>query len=325
MPCYNQGQYIDESVDSVLKQTFQSFEIIIINDGSTDPFTIEHLKHFHIPKTRVIHTDNKGVAAARNRGIQEASGRYILPLDADDCITPIYLEKAVAILDSQPDVGIVYGQAELFGEQTGFWNLPDYRFPDILLGNVIFNSAVFRKADWETVGGYRSNMIYNYEDYDFWLYLIELGRKIIRLPDIVYYYRQLPHSRDHSMQFDQRIESYAQLFHNHPKLYTENIDVLFRAYLTCQANEHQYSVQTVHLTGELHQTQAYLHQTQADLHQTQAELGTIQTQLHQTQVQLQQSQMDLETAQVMISAMESSKFWKLRQIWMHFKRFLSKR
>ena len=99
MPCYNQGQYVAEAVDSVLGQTFHDFEIIIINDGSTDQETISTLESFDRPKCLILHTTNQGLAAARNNGIREARGEYILPLDADDRIAPTYLEKAVRVLD----------------------------------------------------------------------------------------------------------------------------------------------------------------------------------------------------------------------------------
>ncbi len=91
IPCYNQGAYVKESVDSVLAQTFQDFEILIVDDGSTDAETVGILKDNAWPKTRVIRTENQGLAAARNNGIQEARGVYILPLDADDRIGPDYL------------------------------------------------------------------------------------------------------------------------------------------------------------------------------------------------------------------------------------------
>ena len=97
IPCYNQGQYLDEAVESVISQTYQDFEIIIINDGSNDLETIEILKNYQKPKTRIIHTENQGVIAARNRAIEAAQGKYILPLDADDKIGNTYLEEAVQL------------------------------------------------------------------------------------------------------------------------------------------------------------------------------------------------------------------------------------
>ena len=103
IPCYNHGEYLDEAVESVLTQTYQNFEIIIVDDGSTDQSTIDLLKVYRKPKTRVIRTDNQGLASARNNGIKEAKGEYILPLDADDKIGKEYLKKAVKILDENED------------------------------------------------------------------------------------------------------------------------------------------------------------------------------------------------------------------------------
>ncbi|WP_421658641.1 glycosyltransferase family 2 protein [Leptothermofonsia sp. ETS-13] len=226
MPCYNQGKYVDEAVGSVLNQTFQSFEIILINDGSTDEETNQILGNYQKPGVTVLHTENRGPAAARNTGIQYARGQYILPLDADDRIAPTYLEQAVRILDENPNVGIVYCEAEFFGEKTGKFDLPGFNFPGILLGNMIFNSSFYRKADWEKVGGYK-NDFRGWEDYDFWLSLIELGREVVRIPEVLYYYRQINSSRSNSMTRQSWIEDYTHLFRNHTELYSQNISALF--------------------------------------------------------------------------------------------------
>jgi len=116
IPCYNHGAYLSEALDSVDAQTFDDYEIIVVNDGSTDAATLTFLSNLDAPKTRVITTVNSGVSAARNRAIREALGEYILPLDADDKIAPTYLEKAVAILDHQHDVLVVYSNQRMFGE-----------------------------------------------------------------------------------------------------------------------------------------------------------------------------------------------------------------
>ncbi|MCI5127611.1 MAG: glycosyltransferase, partial [Candidatus Electrothrix sp. AUS3] len=72
IPCYNQGIFVDEAIESVLAQTWQDFEIIVVNDGSTDLFTVQHLQQLDFPKTKVIHTDNQGLSSARNNGIHIA-------------------------------------------------------------------------------------------------------------------------------------------------------------------------------------------------------------------------------------------------------------
>ena len=115
IPCFNHGRYLEEAVSSVLEQTFGDYEIIVVNDGSTDPFTVDLLKNYHPQKTRTLHTENQGLPTARNTGIAAATGDYILPLDADDKIGSEYLEQAVRVMDEQPNIGIVYCEAAYFG------------------------------------------------------------------------------------------------------------------------------------------------------------------------------------------------------------------
>ena len=114
IPCYNQGHFLDEAVDSILEQTYANIEIIVVNDGSTDEDTIRRLNNLDSEKATVVTTANQGLAAARNNGILKSNGEYILPLDADDLIAPDYLEKAVAAIAKDPDAGIVYCRAKSF-------------------------------------------------------------------------------------------------------------------------------------------------------------------------------------------------------------------
>jgi len=132
VPCYNQGIYLDEAIQSVLGQTYQDFEIIIVDDGSDDGLTgltNDLLRDYRRKRTRVIRTENRGVVSARNTVISHARGKYILPLDADDRIGSEYLEKAVKILDDNPDTGIVYCEVEFFGERQGKWEYLPTDFP----------------------------------------------------------------------------------------------------------------------------------------------------------------------------------------------------
>src|ERR1700743_1863614 len=96
IPCFNQGEYLDDAIQSILGQTFPDFEIIVVNDGSTDPLTLTKIDALDYPKTRVIHTSNWGRPGARNLGIRNAGGEWILPLDSDDKIAPTYLALARA-------------------------------------------------------------------------------------------------------------------------------------------------------------------------------------------------------------------------------------
>ena len=230
IPCFNDGAYIQETIDSVNAQTFQNIEIIIVDDASTDKETHNTLMSLNQKNMKVIFSEkNGGPSVARNRGIAEAQGKYILPLDADDKIAPTYLEKAKKILDEHSQTGIVYCEAEFFGEKSGKWELPPYTFPEILVGNMIFATALYRKADWEKVGGYRENMRQGNEDYDFWLSLIELGREVYQIPEILFFYRIKEASRTTRLKADAQneIDTYVQIFQNHQKLYLEHIKVFF--------------------------------------------------------------------------------------------------
>ncbi|RKY03465.1 MAG: glycosyltransferase family 2 protein, partial [Planctomycetota bacterium] len=209
IPCYNLGSYVEEAVDSVLCQTFQDYEIIVVNDGSTDPLTIEILKNLSRPKTKVLHTENSGVCAARNRGIEVSTGQYILPLDADDRIGETYLEQAVSILDCDSETGIVYCRAEFFGDREGEMILVECTPENMVLCNTIFCSGVFRKELWECVGGYNANMKLDFEDWDFWLSLLERGVKAHKLDEILFYYRKRGVSRNLSIYED--IEKASQM------------------------------------------------------------------------------------------------------------------
>lgn len=222
IPCYNHGAFLDEAVDSVLAQSFEDFEIIVVDDGSTDQETVRLLEGYKRPKTTVIHTANSGVSSARNTGIRHAGGIYILPLDADDRIAPTYLEKAVALLDARPEVGIVYCDEEMFGEREGVWDLPEYDPVAELFDNLIHPAAFFRKSDWEKVGGYSSKFIYGWEDWDFWVSMSQLNKEVSKIQEILYYYRVRSVSRDHSMRLIHKIAMMSLIVLRHKRLYLKN-------------------------------------------------------------------------------------------------------
>ncbi len=294
MPCFNQGRYLDEAIASVLAQTLTSVEIIVIDDGSTEETTVRLLENYQRPHTTVLRTANRGPSAARNAGIQQAKGQYIFPLDADDRIAPTYLEQAVSVLEADPNIGIVYSKAASFGAATEDYNLPPYQFPQILLGNMIFNSSLYRKADWEKVGGYNENMVWGWEDYDFWLSLIELGRDVVQLPEVLYFHRELPNSRSQQMTQDGWVKSYTQIYQNHPRLYADHIETLFQELIALRSN---------------------LHETHSELHATRSDAIAAHAQLTQARDRIAKLEQFQTQAQAILGAMQSSKFWQLRNQW----------
>ncbi|MEI6697317.1 MAG: peptidoglycan bridge formation glycyltransferase FemA/FemB family protein [Bacteroidota bacterium] len=221
--CFNHGKYIHEMLDSVLQQTYQNFEVIIINDGSTDNSSniLNKIKH---KKVKVIHTENFGPAHARNHAIKHTKGEFIINLDADDKITPTFIQQCVEIISSHPNVGIVYSNVELFGYQNGPFVLQDYSFENMLRANCIVANACFRKSDWKKTEGYSSEMKFGNEDFDFWLSILELGQKVFQIKEPLMFYRTYENQKDSRSgrlkeNLDQMEEVIVQAFQRHKKLY----------------------------------------------------------------------------------------------------------
>ncbi|MGO4699339.1 glycosyltransferase family 2 protein [Paenibacillus sp. 2TAB26] len=219
IPCYNYGQYVEEAVDSCLNSTFQEIEIIVVNNGSTDPYTIEVLQRLQRPKTRVIHVQtNIGLPYGRNVGIREARGKYILPLDADDKIQPTLIEKAYRILEARPEVGFATVGLEYFGDQSWVWIPPEFDFNRLLSENIVCVTSLVRKSAWLSVGGYNEAMIHGYEDWDFWISLCERGWRGTAIHEALLLYRR----HGHSLSYDagqKHAMIVQQIRANHPRLY----------------------------------------------------------------------------------------------------------
>lgn len=226
IPCYNHGAYLPDTLESLWAQTFTDFEVVIINDGSTDRNTIDFLDKLQDERVRVIHTPNRGVSAARNVGIRESRGRYILPLDSDDKISPTYMKLAVSVLDASPDVAVVYCERVLFGEKEGMEPLPPFDSERLLFDNCIYPAAFFRKQDWHLVGGYCESMIYGWEDWDFWISLSELKKQVVKIPEPLFHYRVRSNSRDHSLKFLQKLAMMSLIIARHKLLYVRNAGML---------------------------------------------------------------------------------------------------
>lgn len=224
IPCYNQGQFIDEAVESVLKQTFQDFEIIVVNDGSTDGFTSELLNSYNRPKTTVHKIRNSGVPAARNYGVKRSRGEYFLPLDADDKIAPEFLEKCVLELDQNPELGFVYTYLVCFGTEDGKWRFKRFDERELLLHNIVCVSSLVRRRAFDDAGGYNEQMRQGYEDWDFWIGLVEKGWHGRRIPEHLFYYRKHPGSMCSVSDLPHnRIRLIERICRNHPEIYRANL------------------------------------------------------------------------------------------------------
>lgn len=193
IPAYNQAQYLSESIQSVLDQTFQDFEIIVVNDGSVD-HTHQVVESFIDPRIHYIYQENRGLAAARNTGIRNSGGPYLTFLDADDLFLPEKLSLLVAELEVRSDLGLVAGQAiaiDELGRQIGkTFNTPLPEDPTLLLlNNPLHVGSVLLSQLWLERVGYFDEVLRAYEDWDLWLRLARSGCSMEYIPQPVSCYR----------------------------------------------------------------------------------------------------------------------------------------
>lgn len=210
IPCYNQSHYLMDAVESILCQTFKDFEVIIVNDGSTDSTQdlaqtiLQDNPNFQI---QLISQENSGLSAARNTGISVARGKYILPLDADDAIAPAMLEKCAKILDQNKSISIIYTDRQDFGEIEQTVLAGEFTIHLIKYFNQISYCSMYRKNVWEDIGGYRTNMELSGEDWDFWVAAASRGYMGHYIQKPLFYYRR----RSNGL-FQEVIKNYEKIF-----------------------------------------------------------------------------------------------------------------
>lgn len=220
-PCYNDGKYIMRTIQSVHNSHYSNIEHIIIDDGSTDASTLKVLSEINIPNVKVLYTNNQGVCKARNRAIRESSGKYILPVDGDDLISPYYISLAVDKLERNPQVKVIATNYKKFGRAYGVVTLPPFSLQTLICRNIFTVSSMFRREDYDRVGGYNENMKGGFEDWDFWLGLIEEDAQVHYLDGVHFYYRikVKKKSRNAYIDFENLKLLRKQLRINHAELY----------------------------------------------------------------------------------------------------------
>jgi glycosyltransferase involved in cell wall biosynthesis len=207
VPCFNQGVYLEEAINSVLIQTYTNWECVIVNDGSTDDTSIVAQKlQSRDKRIKLIEKSNGGLSDARNAGVLQSSGSLILPLDADDRIHAEYLLLAVREFESDPSVSLIYSLAEFFGSKTGAWNVRYKGYENLLMSNTIFCSAVYRRSDFDRIGGYDVAMRNGFEDWEFWLRLLSPGAKVVQLSKVLFFYRKKSDSMIVSLLKSKQVE-----------------------------------------------------------------------------------------------------------------------
>jgi glycosyltransferase involved in cell wall biosynthesis len=223
IPCYNHGRYLAEALASVVAQTYGGWELVIVDDGSTDDSAAvaEQLIAGHPErKMRLLRQGNQGLSASRNNGIRVARGDYILPLDADDQLEPDMLAATMAVLDRQPGVGFVYTDVLMFGDEKRVWSGGAYSLDKLRFDCPMVPMTLFRRQAWAATGGFRGDLVpQGYEDWDFWLNLASAGWGGQHIARPLVRYRRtngsmLANARRHDLELR------AQLVLHNPSLYS---------------------------------------------------------------------------------------------------------
>lgn len=199
MPVYNAEKYIGEAIRSVLNQTYTTFELLIVDDGSSDN-TVNIIRTFNDQRIRLIKEERKGISYALNTGLHEAKGSYVARFDADDICLPRRLEKQISFLNGHPDYVLAGTDAEYIqenGDHLFDFRSISYSYEQILhrlyhYCPFIHSSVMYRKGAVLSAGGY-SHFAHHFEDYFLWVNLVKSG-KCCNLPETLIKVRFNPDS-----------------------------------------------------------------------------------------------------------------------------------
>lgn len=214
IPVYNQQDYVADAIQSALDQTIPC-EVIVINDGSTDN-SLEVAKGFK--RAKVVNQINKGLPSARNAGIMNATGDFILPLDADDILLDHCVEKLLDAAE-RTDADIVAPSLKTFGTQNGETILmPNPTLADFKTANRIPYCSLVKREVLLEVGGYSPRMYWGWEDFALWINLLRVGKTIATVPDVLVLYRTKEVSMyTESLKYGEQLM--AQIVHDNKSVY----------------------------------------------------------------------------------------------------------
>jgi len=195
IPCYNQGPFVHECLESVLSQTWPAHEIVVVDDGSTDPWTVGRLDRLCVSPVKLVRQENRGLSGARNAGVSRATGEWIIPLDADDRLSPDALASYAEAITSRPDVDIWYPDIQFFGNSQDLITTSTFnRWRQLWLNQLVCSAAIRRKV-FDSGILFNERMRSGYEDWEFYVHACcEADFTPARLGRPVFLYRKWGHS-----------------------------------------------------------------------------------------------------------------------------------
>lgn len=226
IPCYNDGKYLREAINSVRLCKKDLYEIIIIDDGSEDTETKKVLAELSLEKNIIlIKINHSGQSAARNIGVKAAKYPYLLFLDSDNKINPKYIEEGIRILDENPEVGIVYGDFKQFGISNNEVSFRTFSICGAFLHETTIDTcSVVRKKAYEDCGGYDESM-FMWEDWEFSINIAAAGWEFFHIEEIMFYYRMRKNSVNcQAKKRENRIKALAYVYKKHFPLFVEHLE-----------------------------------------------------------------------------------------------------
>ncbi|HEY6908581.1 MAG TPA: glycosyltransferase [Myxococcales bacterium] len=222
VPNYNLGRWLPETLASVAASTYGEIEVVVVDDASTEAFdaaVLERLEADPGPVRVVRNPVNRGLAASRNIGIRAARGTYVLPLDADDCIGPRFIEQAVAALEARPEFDVVVPTAGYFDSDA---ELAERRFADYacFIGDAPSCGLVANRMGCATSlmrrtlfdGLQYDETLDSYEDWSLYLRAVHQGRRFLVTNDVQFYYRRRPGSMISGMNPDRHLALLQRMY-----------------------------------------------------------------------------------------------------------------
>lgn len=258
IPCFNDKDFIQETIQSVLCQTFQDFEIIIIDDGS-DESTKQFLQTLIEDRISIITQSNKGPSSARNTGFKTAKGIYVLTIDSDDSFDATFLEKAIPILNENVNIGAVSSYCNIFinnHQVISHYKPRGGKLENFLFDNNSVSFALIKKEVWKDAGGYDEQMITGFEDWEFWIRLTKKGWNVHVIPELLFNYRiKNKNSVDKNAKLHYRESILNYIYLKHQDVYVgyfpEVVDYLTKLAQRHKRNEIKYKTSLEYRIGRI--------------------------------------------------------------------------
>ena len=229
VPCYKQAHFLNESLQSVLDQTYVDWECIIVNDGSPD--NTESIAQQWCEKDNrftYLYKENGGLPSARNEGVKSSKGEFIVALDSDDILHSDFLTQLVPELKSNDNLGIVSCYRYFFSKNKSNI-IKEYKasgstYRDLMFENKLMPSSLYRKKCWEEVGGYDESMIKGFEDWEFWINITKRGWEFKFVEEFLFYYRKAKKSMLVDTLKNHSEANMEYIFKKHKELYITNFN-----------------------------------------------------------------------------------------------------